>query len=490
MSGSNATGAEVEIGELGERSPILPKKSRTRMSYPHAAYRLDDSLLSDSSDFRRAHSVPVYTRRDLRMLSLSPMFYNKFYMAEGGGMISSAFNLASATCGAGVLALPYAMQHCGTLTGTLTLLFVCTLTIYSVFLLTKVSALTNLMTYEELAMDLVGPITEKLTAAVIVVFCWGVAVMYVVVMGDFVVPLIGAAGLGHVVGRRSAMIIFWTLIMFPLSLARKINTLRYASIVGTVSTLLLAGALVVHFAQEAMTPTHSSRLEGIVAEASKTSFARWDAGTLGALATFVFSYCCQPVAPKIYEELHDRSVKRMCVCSFWSMTACTLVYLVTGTFGAMSFGETVHPNVLVNFADHLDSSTTQVAYLGMAVAVTMAFPMTIFPTRDSVVMALGYRADEKPVPDWLSSTVAGLLALLALLFGLAVPNIRVLFDLLGGVCGGSLSFILPALFALRSGHWSLVLVGWRHLTLTWVTLVFGVIVCAVGTANSIKSNFF
>ncbi|KPI88201.1 Amino acid permease-like protein [Leptomonas seymouri] len=489
MSSSSGPWREAKIGEVGEMSPMLPKESRTRMSYSHVAYLSDESLRSDSSDFRRAHSVPVYTRRDLRMLSLSPMFYSKFYMTEGGGMISSAFNLASATCGAGVLALPYAMQHCGALTGTLTLIVVCTLTVYSVFLLTKVSSLTKLMTYEELAMDLVGPITEKLTALVIVVFCWGVAVMYVVVMGDFVVPLIDAAGFSRIIGRRTAMLIFWIFIMFPLSLARKINTLRYASIVGTVSTLLLAGALAVRFAQEVMEVEHTSRLEGFVDEAAKTKLTRWDAGTLGALSTFVFSYCCQPVAPKVYEELQDRSVKRMCVCSFWSMFTCTLVYIATGVFGAMSFGEAVNPNVLVNFSSHLDSMTAQVAYLGMVVAVTMAFPMTIFPTRDSVVIALGYRADENPAPGWLSSAVAGLLALLALLFGLAVPSIRVLFDLLGGVCGGSLSFILPAVFALRSGYWSLAAVGWQHLTLTWVTLLFGVIVCSVGTYNSIKTNF-
>ncbi|KPA79876.1 putative mitochondrial Amino acid permease-like protein [Leptomonas pyrrhocoris] len=478
------------MGELGETSPMLPNKTRTRMSYSHAAYRSDDSLRSNSNELRRAHSVPVLTRRDLRMLSLSPMFYNKLYMTEGGSMVSSAFNLASATCGAGVLALPYAMQHCGTLTGTLTLLVVCTLTIYSVFLLTKVSALTKLMTYEELAMDLVGPIAEKLTALVIVVFCWGVAVMYVVVMGDFVVPLIHAAGLSHIIGRRFAMLIFWAFIMFPLSLARKINTLRYASIVGTVSTLLLAGGLIVRFAEEVLENEHPSRVASIVDEAAKANLTRWDAGTLGALATFVFSYCCQPVAPKIYEELQDRSVQRMCLCAFWSMSTCTLVYITTGVFGAMSFGGAINPNVLVNFADHLSSPTAQVAYLGMVVAVTMAFPMTIFPTRDSVVMALGYRADENPVPDWLSSTIAGLLALLALLIGLAVPNIRVLFDLLGGVCGGSLSFVLPALFALRSGYWSLEAMGWRHLTLTWATLIFGVLVCSVGTYNSIESNFF
>lgn len=459
------------------------------MSYSHAA--LDtESNRSIGSNMRRANSVPVLTRRDRHHLTLSPMLFDRYYMAEGGGLISSAFNLSSATCGAGVLALPYAMQHCGTVTGTLTLIFVCNLTIYSVFLLTKVSALTKLMTYEELAIDLVGPITEKVTATIIVVFCWGVAVMYIVMMGDFIVPLFEAVGLSHKVHRRTAMVLFWALVMFPLSLARRIQTLRYASIIGTVSTLLLAGALVDRFVQERREDANRPRLDPGRHTLPRAPLARWDSGLIGALTTFVFSYCCQPVAPRIYEELKDRSVKRMSVCTVYSMTAVTLIYIITGVFGAMSFGDSVKPNILVNFSSHLDSPPARLAYFGIVVSLTMAFPMTIFPTRDSVVMAMGYHAEANPAPVWLSRTIAGLLALLALLIGIALPNIRVLFDVLGGVCGGSLSFLLPALFALRSGYWTTAEVGWRHMASTWLTLVFGVVVCGLGTYNSVKSNFF
>ncbi|AYU83388.1 amino acid permease-like protein [Leishmania donovani] len=474
---------------LNELSPMLPHGTWLRMSHSHAAF---DTELNRSigSNVRRANSVPVLTRRDRRLLTVSPMLFDRYYMAEGGGLISSAFNLASATCGAGVLALPYAMQHCGTVTGTLTLIFVCNLTIYSVFLLAKVSALTKLMSYEELAIDLVGPITEKVTAAIIVVFCWGVAVMYIVMMGDFIVPLFEAVGLSHKVHRRTAMVLFWALVMFPLSMARKVQTLRYASIVGTVSIFLLAGALVDRFAQDRREDANSTGLDPGRHTPPRAPLARWDSGMIGALTTFVFSYCCQPVAPRIYEELKDRSVKRMCVCTVCSMTAATVIYILTGVFGAMSFGDSVKPNVLVNFSNHLDSRPAQLAYFGIVVSLTMAFPMTIFPTRDSVVMAMGYHAEENPAPVWLSRTIAGLLALLALLIGIALPNIRVLFDVLGGVCGGSLSFLLPALFALRSGYWTTAEVGWRHMALTWLTLAFGVVVCGLGTYNSVKSNFF
>lgn len=402
-------------------------------------------------------------------------------------MVSSAFNLASATCGAGVLALPYAMVHSGLLVGTVTVLGVCGFTIYSVYLLTEISTLTDLSTYEELALDLVGPTTEKVTAVIIVVFCWGVAVMYIVVMGDILMPLTEMLGIEEVVGRRTAMIAFWATVMFPLSLARRINTLRYASIVGTVSTVLVAVAL---FCQFVVSPGKDTGvLKGAALAAQQAPLARWDSHTIGALATFVFSYGCQPVAPKIYQEMADRSVRRMSLCVTYSMSVCTLLYIATGLLGAICFGDAAQPNILTNFGKHLNTVYAQLAYLGMAIGVTMAFPMTIFPTRDSVMMALGYRTEESPAPGWLSSTVAGLLALLALLIGIVVPNIRVLFDVLGGVCGGSLSFLLPGLFAIRSEYWSVSRVGWGHVTAAWITMLFGAVVCLLGTYNSIYTNF-
>ncbi|KAG5464599.1 hypothetical protein LSCM4_00039 [Leishmania orientalis] len=475
---------------ISETSPILPRGTRLRMAYSHAFFNDTEPHHFHGNDTQRAHSVPVYTRRDRSLQAFSPLLFDRYYMTEGGGVVSSAFNLASATLGAGALALPYAMLHCGTVMGTIILIFVCSLTIYSVLLLAKVSVLTKLMTYEEAAMGLVGPITEKVTAALIVVFCWGSAVMYIIMMGDFIVPLFDAVGLSDKIDRRTAMVLFWAFVMFPLSLARRIHTLRYASVIGTFSTLLLAGAVVERFVRQSRDYTNGLRLDAVMHTTLSVPMARWDAGTVGSLTTFVFSYCCQPVAQTIYEELKDRSVERMFVCTAYSMAAVTLLYTVTGVFGAMSFGNVVRPNVLVNFSNHLDSHTAQVAYAGMAMSLTMAFPLTIFPTRDSVVMAIGYRAEENPAPAWVSSTIAGLLALLALVIGIALPNIDILFDLLGGVCGGSLSFLLPALFALRSGYWTTAVVGWRHVFMTWATLAFGVLMCCLGTYNSVKSNFF
>ncbi|EPY32635.1 amino acid permease-like protein [Strigomonas culicis] len=354
------------------------------------------------------------------------------------------------------------------------LLLVYGFTVYSIFLLIRVGELHDLHSYEALALSLVGPFSKKLSSILIVTFCWGVAVMYVVVMGDFIKPLLTARHLHRYVGRRLGMILFWTCVMGPLSLLRQVNSLQYASIVGSAATLLLAAALVLHTINSNPTLHH-------------IPLVRWDSNSLGSLSTFVFSYCCQPVAFSIYSEMKDASVRRMSLCAGISMLTCTVLYVVTGFFGVAAFGDETKPNVLSNFADHLDKPYVQLAFFGMAITVTMAFPITIFPTRESVVLALGY-TEESPAPPLLSSGIGGVLAFLALLTSLFVPNIRVLFDILGGVCGGSLSFLLPGLFAIRSELWTRERVGLTHVVGAWATFILGVGICALGTYNSFYTN--
>lgn len=143
------------------------------------------------------------------------------------------------------------------------------------------------------------------------------------------------------------------------------------------------------------------------------------------------------------------SLSRICQCGTISMGACTVLYYITGLFGALAYGVNVQTNILSTLSSQLLLPYVMLAYFGMAIAVTMAFPLTIFPTRDSVVLFLGYNTMDKPIPGWQSSLSAGILATLALFVGLFVPSIESIFDILGGVLGGALSLLFPAFFALR-----------------------------------------
>lgn len=450
------------------------RSSVTRASYTHADLRAMDRTMGKPS-MKRSQSQPVMKTSHFESITaMSPMFYSKNFMASGGTMTSSAFNLASATLGAGVLALPHAMSCSGVVLGTLALLTICFGTVYSVYILVRLAEITGLDTIEELTAELIGLAAEKATAVIIVVFCWGVAVMFIVVMGDFTTPVIDLLGLSHVLGRRTTMVLFWACIMLPLSFVRKIDSLRYASVIGSVATLFLAAALGVQLIMGEK-----------VHRPSNLPLFRVNRESLGALSTFLFSYCCQPVVLKVYSEMKQSSVKRMTASASYSMLCCTVVYILTGFFGTLAFGPHVQPNILTNLGKQLDSPNLYLAYFGMSLAVTMAFPMAIFPTRDSIVLALGYREKVAPCPNWIASGVAGLLAFAALIMGMFVPNIRVLFDLLGGVCGGTLSFLLPGVLALRCEQWGVADVGWFHACMAPAIAAAGVGMCVVGTYNSV-----
>ena len=105
----------------------------------------------------------------------------------------------------------------------------------------------------------------------------------------------------------------------------------------------------------------------------------------------------------------------------------------------------------------------------------MAFPICIFPTRDAFIQLFGYK-DAYTTPAKVRLAICFTLASASLIVGLYTPGVKVLFDLLGGVCGSSLSMIFPAAFALRSGGWTVDKVGRMDVYLTWILLVVGIVV--------------
>jgi amino acid permease len=301
-----------------------------------------------------------------------------------GGLAASGFNLASATLGAGTLALPHAMYSSGYVLGTIFLAIVMIATLYAIRLLCVVANKTKLMSYEEMARVLLGSRKwEFLTEFVVVAFCWGITVVYVVAIGSIIDPLRQVHGMPEVFqgtqGLRILTSMYWLVFMLPLSLAKEINTLRYASAVGIMSTCFLVIAIVVHAAQ------HATNVK------SNLVAFKWDADMLMAMPVMMFSYCCQTNVFEIYTELHPRSVTRMVKASTITLVICTTMYVVAGIAGYAEFGDLVRGNILKNYHP-TEHPLLAVAFICISITVTMAFPICIFPTRDSILHLLGYHS--------------------------------------------------------------------------------------------------
>ena len=284
-----------------------------------------------------------------------------FSICPSPGAIS---NLCSATLGAGALSLPYAFSLTGIIPGILLLLLSGYLTILSIDVIISSCVHTKLYKYEDVALRLAGKPASRALEASLLIFCFGTAVAYIVAVGDII-----DQGVRTVIqsdnddqedgmySRERVMILYWLLIMFPLSLQRHMEGLERFSSLGVLSIVFLVLAAVIHSIEHGELIGSNDRDDS----EQKTTDIRtmlWPDSFWGIIQAFpiiIFAFSCQVNVCAIFEELNpeyqdtsrvldsiqirDRMMKRI---TRSGITLCITLYLAIGTFGYLDFShETV-----------------------------------------------------------------------------------------------------------------------------------------------------
>lgn len=397
-----------------------------------------------------------------------------------GGMVSNAFNLASATLGAGIVLLPSGFKDSGVIVATFLLILCCSTTIYSIRLLALTKDKTGLRSYEEMAHGLLGRGVDYFTAFLMFVFCFGTCVGYVISVGDLFSPLLSLPTtpdiLRHPWGKRLLITGVWFLGMFSLSLPKKINSLRYASVVGVSAIVFFVFCMILHSAQHGLQQGNLPNLQ----------LFSGGLGALNGLSLFIFAFICQVNCLEIYEEMKNPSPRKMTRDSTISMGLVAVFYFLAGFFGYADFGDAASNSVL-RLYDIQRNVLMAIAYVGIAIKLCVGFAICIQPSRDAIYYVLGWGITAD-VSSRMNFLISGLLAFFALVLGLFIPSINLVFGFLGGVCGGFLAFILPALFHMYAGNWSLREVGWANYGMTYLLLILGVVAVVFGTAVAIYTE--
>jgi len=487
-------------------------------------------------------------------------------LLQSGSQAGAIANLCSATLGAGVLSLPFALSKCGIASGLVLLLLAAAATITSIDIIVRTCHSLKLYSYEEITLQLLGKKATYVVEASIFVFCFGCAVAYVVAVGDILQQ--GVIGvfepvLPSYVTREFCMVLFWGGIMLPLSLLEKIDSLRFASLFGIGSITFLVMACVVHSVRDLIevgrhhhnggdnsttngTDVWSAELEYYLLDAPPNHAGEdvrwvlpssfWDA--VRACPIVMFAFSCQVNVCAIYDELgdgaeatgapntnssaadltqtrrrgnvsagprthHDRcnGDAAMRTVTRSAVLICVMLYSLIGTFAYVDFGPLTEDNVLKNYCVHDTRDPMMIfAFVCITIAVVMAFPLNVFPARvtldgvskrlgscaggsevgegsgDTPVEIDGENALDQPLLDGkddgseevadgidsasdvvdeveTSSSCHIALTLLisggALLVALVVPNISVVFGLMGGTASSLICFVFPGLFEIK-----------------------------------------
>ncbi|GET91048.1 amino acid permease-like protein [Leishmania tarentolae] len=397
-------------------------------------------------------------------------------MIPYGGMLSSGFSMASTSIGAGILGLPAAFHSVGILMATFYLVLITAETVYSMRLLVQISEKTGLRSFEEMAKHLLHPHANIFVAIIRTLHILGGSVAYVVTIGDLLKPILSSSAstppfLLTSVGLKLLTTGLWLVFMFPLVLPRRINSLRYVSAFGILFILYLAFVVITHSAMNGMRASPRPT----------TQLINTGNMAIEGLGVFIFSYMCQINCLEVALEMRPRSVGRFTACAAVSMTICGILYYATGLFGYLDFGE-IQGSVLLHY-NPLEEPHVFVSYVGVFIKICASFGLLNNACRSALFPLIGW--DPYTVVYWKYLIGASSLAVFVLILGLFVPNVNMVFGFTGGVCGGFVGFILPALFAMYAGGWSLRSVGVLNYCCTYLILCAGVVAIVFGTAATI-----
>lgn len=396
-----------------------------------------------------------------------------------GGLLSGVFNLASVTLGAGIMSIPSSFNTSGLVMGVIYLVIITGLTIFSITLLSQAMIKTGIYSFEGLATALFGRGGDITVAVLMWLLCFGGAVGYVIAVGNIFSPIFAHPGVPAYLqadgGRRCIISAVWLLFMLPLVLPKKINSLRYVSAVGVCFIIFFVITIIWHSAKYGL----QNGVRGDL-----TMVGKGNAGVSG-LSIFMFSFLCQVNAPKIAAENRNKSTWMITMQAIVSCTICGVLYFLAGFFGYADFGPALTGNIISEY-DPYANPVFFVVFIGLIVKLCAAFALNMLACRTALFNVVHW--DVETMPYWKHTVVSVTFAVGALILGLFVPDINVVFGLVGSFCGGFIGFVFPALYVMYAGNWTLSSVGVPYYLATYFLLLCGVVAIVFGTGSSIYST--
>uniref|UniRef100_A0A8C5HB47 Sodium-coupled neutral amino acid symporter 2 n=1 Tax=Gouania willdenowi TaxID=441366 RepID=A0A8C5HB47_GOUWI len=355
--------------------------------------------------------------------------YDTEYGNASFGM--SVFNLGNAIMGSGILGLSYAMANTGIILFIFLLVAVAIFSLYSVHLLLKTANEGGALVYEQLGYKAFG-IPGKLAASCSITMQNIGAMSSYLYIVKYEFPLViqaftGANDEWYTNGNYLVLLVSLFIIL-PLSLLRNLGYLGYTS---GLSLLCMVFFLIV--------VSESSIVLGAVLYQIFL--------TVYAVPILTFAFVCHPAILPMYEELKDRSHRKMQGVANVSFLAMFIMYLLAALFGYLTFHSQVGPELLHTYSRFYKSDVLLlIVRLAVLTAVTLTVPVVLFPIRTSInhllCPAKGF--------SWIRHCIITFVLLASTnALVIFVPTIRDIFGFIGASAAAMLIFILPSAFYIK-----------------------------------------
>ncbi|KAK4544663.1 hypothetical protein LTR36_003912 [Oleoguttula mirabilis] len=290
--------------------------------------------------------------------------------------LSSVINLLNTIVGAGVLAMPHALSNMGITLGTLVILWAGLTSGFGLYLQTRCARYLDRGGASFFALSQITyPNAAVIFDAAIAVKCFGVGVSYLIIIGDLmpgVVRGFGEPGEAVFLVERRFWVTAFMLIVIPLSFLRRLDSLKYTSVIALVSIAYLVVLVVYHYAAG-----------DTLADRGEVNIIKWQ-GAISTLASFpviVFAYTCHQNMFSILNELSTPTPTRTTAVVGASIGSAASIYILVAITGYLSFGSNILGNIVAQYTPSVASTIGRAA---IVVLVMFSYPLQVHPCRASL----------------------------------------------------------------------------------------------------------
>eukprot|EP00919_Chromeraceae_sp_WS-2016_P039203 GHVR01093557.1.p1 GENE.GHVR01093557.1~~GHVR01093557.1.p1 ORF type:complete len:788 (+),score=212.97 GHVR01093557.1:48-2411(+) len=471
-----------------------------------------NEVVEEEGGIDNENKIDIINNENIKDLRLSHEYTSKNTSETrgwlpAGSIRSSVFNITSATLGAGVLTVPYALRQTGLVLGISMLIILGMISTYSIQLIVHCVNFSDLGTFEELSVAAGGKFMAGIVVFSILIFCFGCAVGYLISVADVCGAVVEAMflhkkpkldgnptiethththtelGILNIISLRSLVLTCITLfVLLPLSITEQVAELRFTCFLGVAAIILLVIVVIceavsvaelknILFGTDTHTHTHTHTQWTVLTPTST-------ADCISGISLLIFAYTCQINIPSIYTELERRNSRRMMKVTYRSVGVCFSIYALIGIAAVLSLGDDTKDNILKNYTNSLsDSIPLLFAFVGMMFSLSFSYPMCVFPVRFTLDMVISMSRPNLQSRAF-SVCVGVVTVLLSLVCAIFFPSAAAVFALVGASTGSFIGYIVPGFLFIKLLPGSYT---HTHKAFAICLAIFGVCVALVGS---------
>ena len=212
----------------------------------------------------------------------------------------------------------------------------------------------------------------------------------------------------------------------------------------------------------------------------KVNYAVIDINFFNAFSLGLFAYLCHQNLTRIQGELVDPTMRRMEKVSKRSVGIMCTLFCILSLFGYLSCLNKTPALIILRRPPSNISNDAAMVICRIMITFTMsiAIPINLNPCRVSI-QKLFFKT-EGVAPNWMHYGITLGLIGTTLILAIFFPNIKIVFNFLGGFCGGVMALIIPGLMYVKFSErpasywknsvvlfvsWTLALVGFTSLVI-------------------------